>query len=116
MSIDKIVIAVGDLDKMGFFYSAVFGVKLNDVDVGNAKMKTGLWGTMEFLLCPKELAGIKANQNTIQLRFVVKDIDLVLKRAKETGGQIITNIQSTHGVKTAAVRDPDGNSIELIQK
>lgn len=114
--IDKVVIAVSDLGRMETFYVGVFDAKLRDVDLGGAKLKAGTLGGMEFILCPKEVAGVKADQNTIQLRFVVEDIASAVEAATMAGGQIIDEIRSAEGAKTASVRDPDGNSIELIQR
>lgn len=114
--IDKVVIAVTDLDRMGTFYVEVFGAKLKDVDLGGAKLKAGTLGSLEFVLCPKEVAGVQADQNTIQLRFVVEDITRAVEAATKAGGQVIDAVRSADGAKTAAVRDPDGNSVELIEK
>jgi predicted enzyme related to lactoylglutathione lyase len=116
VSIDKVTIAVTHPEEMAAFYSKTFGAELKSSDMQGMKFFSGKLGNIELLLCPKEVAGIKANENTIQLRFVVKDVDAAVKSALKNGGSKIGEIQTTGNIKGGAVRDPDGNSIELVQK
>jgi len=71
---------------------------------------------MEILLCLKSFAGIEADQNNIQLRFAVADIESVFETGLQNGGIVIENIQQFESISFASFRDPDGNSIELIQR
>ncbi len=112
LTIDKITIATKDTDKMIAFYTKTFGAEIKKGD----PISGGKIGTLQIVLCPREVAGVKAEQNTIQLRFVVADIEKTVKAAFEAGGTKIDPITDSGTAKHASVRDPDGNSIELIQK
>ncbi len=112
VSIDKITIATKDTDRMIDFYTKTFGAELKKRD----PISGGTIGNMQIVLCPRDVAGVKAEQNTIQLRFVVADIEKTFKAALEAGGTKIDAITKAGKQTIASVRDPDGNSIELIQK
>ena len=118
VAIDKITIAVVNMDAMKTFYARAFGAELKDIDMGGGvKLAGGRLGAYELLFCPREIAGVVAEQNTIQLRFVVPDVAASHKTALESGGTAISPDAQRQGDRaTWDVRDPDGNSIELIQK
>lgn len=114
--IDKITIAVTDVEKALAFYAAVFGIKFKTFNIEGNVLCSGLLGTINIVLCPKSFAGIKASENTIQLRFVVNDIKQAIETGKKYSGEIINEIFQEDNEYYAALRDPDGNSLELIQK
>ncbi len=116
MIIDKITIAVAKMEQMRGFYTKAFNVNFNEIDCGDFSMWIGKLGDIQLLLCPKDIAGIKADENTIQLRFVVEDIKASFENGIASGGSILNEIQTENEILTACFRDPDGNSIELIQK
>ncbi len=107
VSVDKVVIAVGKPEAMAKFYTEVFGAKLQGMAMQGTTLYSGTLGNLELVLCPKEIAGIQADQNTIQLRFVVHDVAKTMEAAVKAGGQKID---------AGSIRDPDGNSMELIRK
>ncbi len=107
VSIDKIVIAVGKPEAMAKFYTEVFGARLKGIEMQGSTLYSGSLGNLELILCPKSIAGIKAEENTIQLRFVVQDVAKTMDAAVKAGGKRIDE---------GSIRDPDGNSMELIQK
>src|ERR1041385_6725997 len=74
VKIDKITIAVTDakLKETASFYSKTFGAQLKSFEVQGKTLYSGSLGGLELMLCPKDLAGVKADQNTVQLRFIVK--------------------------------------------
>lgn len=111
MEIDKITIAVGSMDAMVEFYTKTFGAVLEPA----GPMRRGRMGSLQLLFCPKEVAGVTAEQNTIQLRFVVGDLNATVRRASESGGCEIGERKTLGTARLAAIRDPDGNSIELIE-
>ncbi len=115
IQIDKITIAVGRMEEMRRFYAAVFGVDFKPLDLYGNKLYSGLIEDLEVLLCPKELAGVQADVNTIQLRFVVSNIKQAVETGMQHGGTMLSEIREQGGALLAALRDPDGNSIEFIQ-
>ncbi|MCP4580195.1 MAG: hypothetical protein GY839_01160 [candidate division Zixibacteria bacterium] len=114
--IDKITIAVGKIDETVKFYSETFGISFNVMEIEGNKLYKGLLGDIEILLCPKAFAGIEATENTIQLRFVISDISVAIDKGVKSGGTILNDIFKSEGISYASLRDPNGNSLELIQK
>ena len=114
--IDKITIAVENIKKVANFYSKTFNIQLKEIDCGEFSMYAGKMGNIQILFCPKSIAGITATENTIQIRIVVENIDETIDKGIQSGGEQINDIQVNNGVKVSALRDPDGNSIEIIQK
>jgi predicted enzyme related to lactoylglutathione lyase len=116
LKIDKLTIAVTNIDSMGIFYSNLLDIKMEKIDLGDTFLLKGNTDNFELLLCPKAIAGIDATQNNIQLRFQVENLSQITTQCVESGGTIINEISESTEVNIGAVRDPDGNSIELIQK
>jgi predicted enzyme related to lactoylglutathione lyase len=116
LKIDKLTIAVTNIDSMGIFYSNLLDIKMEKIDLGDTFLLKGNTDNFELLLCPKAIAGIDATQNNIQLRFQVENLSQITTQCVESGGTIINEITESTEVNIGAVRDPDGNSIELIQK
>lgn len=52
----------------------------------------------------------------IQLRFVIDNVEKALKIGLEKGGTLITDLQELEGHSHASLRDPDGNSLEMIEE
>jgi len=115
VKIDKITIAVTDMEMMEKFYTAFFKIDFTKHEMGEFYLLTGKVEDIQIMLCPKEIAGIEVNQNNIQLRFAVENIEEVVKLGVEKGGAIIEDVQQQDDIKIASLRDPDGNSIELRQ-
>ncbi len=101
--IDKVTIAVKNMDAMAAFYTKALGAELKKI----GPTVTGRLGDVKLLLCPREIAGVTAEQNTIQLRFVVRDLAKTMTAALDAGGEKIDDV---------SVRDPDGNSIEFAEE
>jgi len=115
VKIDKITLAVSEskLKTCVAFYSKALGAELKSFEVQGKTLYSGSLGGLELLLCPKELAGISATENTIQLRFVVKSVSSVMAAGLANGGTRIHEFPTAS--RTADIRDPDGNSIELTE-
>ncbi|MCP4632267.1 MAG: VOC family protein [candidate division Zixibacteria bacterium] len=116
VTIDKITIAVEKIEETVKFYNAILELELKSYDVEGNKLYGGKFGEIELLFCPKSFAGIEADENTIQLRFVVPDIKKSMEKGVRSGGTVMNEIYEHEGVSYSSLRDPDGNSLELIQK
>ena len=98
------------------FYNAVFDARLQaTVHIGDAQFYGGKLGALELTLCPNAVAGVVAQQNRQQLRFVVDDIEAVMQRGLAVHGSEINPIDEYKGAKVASLADPDGNTIELVE-
>lgn len=113
--IDKITVAVDKMEDMVAFYGSLFNTSFQDLDLYGEKLFAGKIGDIEVLFCPKHIAGVDARINTIQLRFVIEDVEKALKVGLEKGGTLITDVQELDGHTHASLRDPDGNSLEIKQ-
>lgn len=113
--IDKITIAVDDIMAMKDFYSGAFQIEFAEVELFGHSLYQGAQDGLIILLCPKALAGVEADINSIQPRFVVKDVAATFQQAVDSGGKSLTEVQEYDGEWIAAVRDPDNNSIEFVQ-
>ncbi len=69
---------------------------------------------MDLLLCPNEIAEVDARQNRHQFRLAVENLDAFAARIAASNGDII-NEGIEVGRKILGVRDPDGNTYELIE-
>lgn len=116
ITIDKITIAAGRIMETVRFYANTFSIEIKETPAYGTMLYKGVVGNVELLFCPKEFAGISANENTIQLRFSVKNAEELYKNALKNGGTEITPVKQVLDVKIASFRDPDGNSIEVIEK
>ncbi len=109
-------LAVTRSEEMAAFYNQVFVAGLERIESGSLTLFRGTLAGIPLLLCPAEIAGIDAKQNRLQLRFEVEDLQSVLRAAVENGGELLGEPDDGDGEVRAAVRDPDGNSIEFVQR
>ena len=116
MKMIGLTIAVNRMDAMVAFYNAVFAAQLQPTaQIGEQRFYGGNIGELELTLCPNAIAGVLAQQNRQQFRFVVEDIAAVMKIGCAHHGSEINPIEENQGAKVAALADPDGNTIEFAQ-
>ncbi len=108
-------LATINMPAMKNFYEAVFNADLQAQALFGTTLYAGKLGDLGFVLCPNEIAGVKAERNRHQLRFSVNDIAAIMRSALANGATRLNEIVEQDGVQLAAVRDPDGNSIEFMQ-
>ena len=114
--IDRITIAVDSMESMVQFYSAVLGVEFTEGTMFKRVLYRGAFGNIDLLLCPKDLAGVEANVNTIQLRFLVPDVQEAFTNGVKLGVVTLSEPSMVEDTMQAALRDPDGNSLELAEQ
>ena len=115
MIIEGMTIAVTAMEKMVNFYSGVFGVEFKEIDQFNAKLyATELWG-LKVLFCPAEVARNTATQNRHQFDFVVADLDALVEKVQQFGGQIMGPITEAGDFRSVGIYDPDSNSMVFKQ-
>ncbi len=113
--IDKITLAVRKGEAMAAFYGALLDTDFVPFEVAGHKLYSGKRDGVEWLLCPRELAGIGDGSNTIQLRIVVDDLRAAHAKGLSHGGEELNAPAEQEGRLFSALRDPDGNSLELVQ-
>ncbi len=111
--IERITFAVNDIENMVRFYNSVFDLQLTHVE--NTPFYLGRMAGLELLMCPNEIAQVKAEQNRHQFRFVVNDLAQVLADIHAAGGQQLGEIQVEPHMRMCGARDPEGNTMELVE-
>lgn len=118
MSLNRVTLATTNMTAMVRFYNEVFGAELEPAPQYGATTPAFHQGNLagvNLLLCPNQIAGVKAAQNRHQLRFAVTDIETAVQTVQAAGGKVDGKITEQHSEKRIAVRDPDGNTIEFTQ-
>lgn len=110
----RVTVATTRMDAMVRFYNEVFHARMKEVEFGGVTMQLGHVAGVELLLCPNDVSQVRAERNRHMLRVRVGDFDDVLKRVRGSGGEVDAAPIMTSGERIVAVRDPDGNTIELV--
>ena len=110
-------IAVHHFDAMRAFYAAIFGMDWEEVELapGICILRLSLSG-MTIQLCAASVAGVTAADFRHQLRFTVADLGAAIAAGEAHGGQLHSEPVETTDMRFAAMRDPDGNTLELEEK
>lgn len=104
-------VAGPDMEKLGHFYSAVFGWRVDPKGPGYAMLKTpdgtpggALVEAVEFDQPPSLTIGV-----------IVNDLDQTLRSATQAGGLVVMPKVDNGWVKKAQISDPAGNCVTVIQ-
>jgi catechol 2,3-dioxygenase-like lactoylglutathione lyase family enzyme len=116
MRIDRITIAVENMDAMVQFYNAVFDTRLMAVGPQNIpEFYKGRLGEVDLLFCPNSVVEVVAEKNRQQFRFVVDDLEAILVKVGQAGGRTLDDSIRNGTLKVCGVEDPDNNTIEFVQ-
>jgi hypothetical protein len=97
------------------FYSSAFGVEFHEVEVGGLRSQFGELNGITLKLVPiRDSADFKGFP-VHQPGFIVSNIDEVIALAVKYGGKPEGSVVRDGRRLQGAVRDPDGNSIELYE-
>lgn len=114
-----ITLAATNVKAMVAFYTHALGAELEEVAAYDTKLFRGTLAGHGFIICPNEILRIDARRSRHQLKYRVADIKATYALALRAGGRSLSEIAEhagAHGrVLTAALYDPDGNSLELEQ-
>jgi catechol-2,3-dioxygenase len=99
--------------EMAKFYDTLFGTSFQTTEAYGTTLYHGKLAGIPLTLCPNEIAGVEAEQSRHQLAFRVPDLSGLLQIVEIAGGGIDT--VPAEAVVSAILRDPDGNTIEVIQ-
>ena len=115
-SVSSIAIRVYNTDAMVSFYSRAFGVQFREVDTYGIRSQFGEVGDITLKFVPIRDSDDFKGFPVHQPGFVVPDVEAVVTLALEHGGRQEGQIIRRDGQVQAAVRDPDGNTIELYSE
>ena len=117
MRLIGLTIAAVNMQEMVRFYNAIFGAGLKEtVHIGDQQFYGGILAGLEVVLCPNSIAGVVAEQNRQQFRFEVDNIELVMQKGLANHGSEINPVDEYKGAKVASLADPDGNTIEFVER
>jgi predicted enzyme related to lactoylglutathione lyase len=111
----SVALRVHHMARMEAFFTDAFGVQFRTVETGPFASRFGTLGSIVLKLVPIRDADDFVGFPVHQLGVDVRDIDHVVRAAVRHGGRLEDSV-ATHGDSlVAAIRDPDGNTIELRQ-
>jgi predicted enzyme related to lactoylglutathione lyase len=101
------------MPEMEAFYAEAFGLQFRTVETGPFRSRFGELRRLTLKLVPIRSEVDFEGFPVHQLGFEVDDVDAVIAAATRHGGRVQDAPQRTGGRLYAAIRDPDGNTIEL---
>lgn len=113
VQLTQITLATTHTAKMVKFYNTLFGAELQPTEAYGTTLYNGSLAGIPLVICPNEIAGVQAEQSRHQLSFRVADLAAILSRVEAAGGSIETPMPDP--LTQAILRDPDGNTIEVMQ-
>lgn len=113
VQLTQMTLATTHTNEMVKFYNALFGTELQPTEAYGTVLFHGNLAGIPLVICPNEIAGVEAEQSRHQLAFRVADLATVLSQVESAGGSIETPM--TDPLAQAILRDPDGNTIDVIE-
>ena len=111
--ISSIAFRVHNMDAMLAFYSEAFHIQFQEVDTYGIQSQFGDMDGITLKFVPIRESDDFKNFPIHQPGFVVQDVEAVVALAIRHGGRQEGQTVRAEGKTQAAVRDPDGNTIEL---
>lgn len=111
--ISSVAMRVANMEAMLRFYSQAFGVKFQEVETYGIRSQFGDVNGITLKFVPIRDEADFENYPIHQLGFTVSDVEAVIALALQHGGREQGKVLRKEGRTEAAVRDPDGNTIEL---
>lgn len=113
--LDRIIIAAKYPERLAEFYGVLLGVGMPRIaNYSPAMYELRIQGLI-LLFVSKEDVGIVSEQNLHQLRFVVEKVEPARQTAISIGGHPEGGIVEGSQGRTCCIRDPEGNSLELLE-
>jgi catechol 2,3-dioxygenase-like lactoylglutathione lyase family enzyme len=110
-TITSITLAAHDAAAAADFYNAVFDAGLSAFAAYGATLYRGHLGGVRLVICPNTIAGVRAEQNRHQITIQVPNLAAALEAAYASGG----SVDEGDDPQQVVVRDPDGNTIVLVE-
>ena len=111
--LSSIALRVYNMDAMLAFYTEAFGIQFQEVDTYGIRSQFGTLDGITLKFVPIRESDDFKKFPIHQPGFVVTDVESVVNLALRHGGRQEGQTVRADGKTQAAVRDPDGNTIEL---
>jgi predicted enzyme related to lactoylglutathione lyase len=115
-NLSSIAIRVADMSSMLAFYSEAFHVQFQEVDTYGIRSQFGELNGMTLKFVPIRDEPDFKGYPIHQPGFLVPDVQAVIDIAQKYGGRQEGRTIRAGGKIQAAIRDPDGNTIELYSE
>jgi len=115
-SITSVALRVHNLDAMLSFYIEAFQVQFREVDTYGIRSQFGEVDGITLKFVPIRENADFDGYPVHQLGFTVPNLEAVIALALQYGGRKEGGVIRSGGKLQAAVRDPDGNTIELYSE
>lgn len=113
--IEGLTLAVRNMEQMLDFYATVFHIEFVEKVMYESKLYSGIWGGLNLLFCPAELAENTAMQNRHQFDIVVPDLHKLIELTTKHGGELMGEVVEDEKSLSIGIYDPDQNSILFKQ-
>jgi catechol 2,3-dioxygenase-like lactoylglutathione lyase family enzyme len=115
-NLSSVAMRVSNVEAMLNFYTEAFQVQFREVNTYGILSQFGEVGGITLKLVPIRETSDFTDFPIHQLGFTVPDVEAVIALALEYGGRQEGGIIRKGGKIQAALRDPDGNTIELYSE
>ena len=113
IQLTNMTLATTRTEEMVRFYDTLFDTQFQAKEIQGATFYNGTLAGVPVLICPNEIARVEAEQSRHQLTLRVADLMSLLGQVESVGGRIESPM--TESMTEAILRDPDGNTIEVMQ-
>jgi predicted enzyme related to lactoylglutathione lyase len=112
-----VIIVSKQAEALAQFYRDVVGIELEAEDHGGLETHWGTeLGDIHFAIHPESnFPESPAGNASVKLAFTVFDLDAVLSRLEDHGVELAYPVKDEGFGRMVAIRDPDGNFIELTE-
>jgi catechol 2,3-dioxygenase-like lactoylglutathione lyase family enzyme len=115
-NVSTILLASRDAAGLAAFYRDMLGLPLQEEGEGARRRWGCALGDLHFSIHPLEDFGEdEVGSGAVRLGFAVKDIDDMAAHLEGRGVELLFSPRDLGWGKTTAVRDPDGNTVELTE-
>lgn len=114
--ISSLAIRVSNMDAMLRFYSEAFNIQFQEVNTFGIPSQFGEFNGITLKFVPIRDAEDFKNFPIHQPGFVVSDVEAVIAIALKHGGRLEGGVIRNGEGAQAAIRDPDGNTLELYSR
>ena len=115
-NLSSIAIRVANVESMMAFYSEAFGIQFHVVNTYGISSQFGDLNGCTLKLVPIRDETDFQGYPIHQPGFIVEDVQKVIDIAVKHGGRQEGRMLKVEGKIQAAIRDPDGNTIELYSE
>jgi len=116
VAFSSVAMRVKHMERMVTFYTEAFGANFHEVDTNGLRSQFGDVAGITLKLVPIREEDDFDGFPVHQLGFTVSDVERVIALAIKHGGRQEGRVLREGGRVHVAIRDPDGNTIELYEK